>query len=382
MLKKYFNENNKLPIDPERIVVKVGSAVLSDREGRLDKNYIGTLSESLSRLMDRGKKVLLVSSGAVSTGVGAMEWERRPKTIPEKQAMAAIGQCLLMNYYNEEFKKFGKKVSQILLTRDDMDDRKRYLNTRYTLEELLKWGVLPIINENDTTTIDELRFGDNDLLSAIVATKMSAEVLIFLTDVDGLFDSNPKLNPEAKLLHIVDKIAPEVLTLAGSQVSRIGSGGMISKLNALSFVTIAGVYGVLVQGRRPNILEEILSSNFHGTLFLPRLDRKLTSRKRWIAFGKVGSGKEIVIDRGAENALKVLQKSLLPVGIIEVRGNFSRGDVVNVLSMDGMRFARGLTNYNSDEIGKIAGQKTFEIEKILGEKEYDEVIHKDNLVLL
>lgn len=379
---KYFCENNKLPIEPDRIVIKIGSAVLSDSEGRLDPNAVSRFAASICALMSKGKKVILVSSGAVSAGRGLMGVKERPKTIPEKQAMASIGQGLLMGRYIDAFGKFNKRVSQVLLTRDDMEDRRRYLNARYTLEKLLDWGVCPIINENDTTTIDELRFGDNDLLSAIVATKMNAEVLLILTDVSGLFDSNPKVNKNARLLRIVDKITPEIESLVGAQVSNVGSGGMMSKINTFKYSTLAGLYGALVCGRMPNAIESVFSSNFYGTLFTPIAGKKYLGKKRWIAFGKLSKGREIVIDKGAEEALLMRQKSLLPVGIIEVRGDFDRGDVISVFSKTGVRIAKGLANYNSDETKKIAGKKSSEIIKILGEKEYDEFIHKDNLVIL
>lgn len=379
---KYFNVNNKLPIDPERIVIKVGSAVLSDAQGKLDSKFIEKLALILSKLMDDGKKIILVSSGAVSAGVGAMGWNSRPKTIPEKQAMASIGQGLLMGHYIKAFGSFGKNVSQMLLTRDDMEDRRRYLNARYTLEKLLDWGVLPIINENDTTTIDELRFGDNDLLSAIVATKMNAQLLVILTDVEGLFDSNPKLNKNARLLRNVDRITPEIESLVGEQVSKMGSGGMMSKIFALKYVSIAGLYGILISGRKEGVFEKVFRDNFYGTMFHAIAGRKLTSWKKWIAFGKLSKGREIVVDKGAEKAIKIMQKSLLPVGIVEVRGSFNRGDVISVFSQDEVRIAKGLANYSSEEIRKIAGKKSSEIEKILGAKEYDEVIHKDNLVIL
>jgi len=366
---------------PKKIVLKIGSAVLTrSGDDRLDENLLDDVAQEVSRMFDLGRQVIIVSSGAVATGIGLLR-SARPRSIPEKQAFAAVGQSQLMHLYSVHFSRYGRNIAQLLLTRDDMEDRRRYLNTSYTLDNLLTLGVVPIINENDTTTIDELRFGDNDLLSAIVAAKMKAEMLIILSNVDGLFDSDPRENPDAALITRVDSITSGFEAMAAQDPSRLGAGGMRSKIEAARRATCAGAYVCICNGKRPGILPELFAGRCPGTLFLPQEGGKMSSRERWIAFGKIGLNRWLIIDDGAKKALIQGKKSLLPVGIRDVKGEFEQGDVVEIRDSAGERLGKGLVNYNSKDIRKIKGAKSEVIEEILGQKEYDEVIHRDNMIL-
>lgn len=372
----------KLDFIPERIVLKIGSAVLTRSEDeRLDENLIDDVARSVSRLYDENRKVILVSSGAVAAGQGLLSLSQRSGSIPEKQALAAIGQSRLMHLYSIHFSRYGRHIAQLLLTRDDMEDRRRYLNASYTLEHLLQMGVIPVINENDTTTVDELRFGDNDLLSAIVTAKTKSELLIILSDVDGLYDSDPRMNVTAKLITKVDSITPEIESMAAHAPSRLGAGGMRSKIVATQYASFAGSHVCICNGKKPGILDDLFSGICPGTLFMPERRREMSSRERWIAFGKSGEGRIIIIDDGARKALVKGKKSLLPVGVKGLKGEFERGDVVEIRDAKGRRIGKGMVNYNSVDVEKIKGIKSEEIEETLGIKEYDEVIHRDNMII-
>lgn len=367
---------------PKKIVLKIGSAVLTrSGDDRLDENLLDDVAQAVSRMFDECRQVIIVSSGAVATGIGLLRSASRPSSIPEKQAFAAVGQSQLMHLYSVHFSRYGRNIAQLLLTRDDMEDRRRYLNTSYTLDNLLSLGVVPIINENDTTTIDELRFGDNDLLSAIVAAKMRAEFLIMLSNVEGLFDSDPRENPDATLITRVDRITSGLEAMAAQAPSRLGAGGMRSKIEAARRATYAGACVCICNGKRPGVLSDLFAGRCPGTLFLPRSGEKMSSRERWIAFGKIGLNRWLIIDDGAKKALIEHKKSLLPVGIKDVKGEFEQGDVVEIRDSAGERLGKGLVNYNSESVRKIKGAKSDAIEKILGQKEYDEVIHRDNMIL-
>jgi len=370
-----------LGFSPRRIVLKLGSAVLTRPDERLDENLIDDIAQAVSRLFDEGRQAILVTSGAVATGKGLISFEKEKRSIPEKQALAAVGQSQLMHIYSVHFSRYGRNIAQLLLTRDDMDDRRRYLNTSYTIEKLIELGVVPIINENDTTTVDELRFGDNDILSAILTAKMKAEFLIILSDVDGLFDRDPRKNKDARLLSRVEKFTPEIEAMAVHSPTLLGVGGMSSKIDAARRAIDAGAHVCICNGKRPSVLEDLFAGRCPGTLFLPQRRLALTSRERWIAFGKSGINKWVVVDEGARKALIEGKKSLLPVGICDVHGEFQRGDVVEIRDAAGTRLGKGLVNYDSGDVRKIMGAKSDAIEKILGEKEYDEVIHRDNMII-
>jgi len=367
---------------PGQIVLKLGSAVLTRNEDeRLDENLLDDVAREVSGLFDKGRHAILVSSGAIASGIGLLRSSGKPRSIPEKQAFAAVGQSRLMHLYSVHFSRYGRNIAQLLLTREDMEDRRRYLNTRYTLDKLLSMGVVPVINENDTTAIDELKFGDNDLLSAIVTAKMKAEFLIILSDVDGLFDKDPREHPDARLISRVEKITPEIEAMAAFAPSRLGVGGMQSKIEAARRAAYAGAYVCICNGKRRGVLGDLFEGRCPGTLFTPERSKELSSRERWIAFGKSGINRWLIIDDGAKKALIKGKKSLLAVGIKEVKGEFEQGDVVEIRDASGNRLGKGLVNYNSGDIRKISGAKSEEIEKILGQKQYNEVIHRDNMII-
>ena len=365
------------------IVLKFGSAVLTTTSGELDMPVLRQLCDEIALLAKSGRKIVLVTSGAVAAGRGVLGIKDKKPTIAVKQALAAVGQSRLMQIYTELFAQHEIFVGQMLLSRSDMEDRRRYVNARYTLEELLRRGCVPIINENDTVTVDELRFGDNDGLAAIVAVKMQADALLLLSDVDGLYDSNPKTNESARLLGHVTKITEEMLAGA-SHVEvkggiQVGSGGMTSKVLAAQVATAAGVCVAIAHGKRPGVVAEILSGAFHGTFFAAEPCRH-TRRRQWILSGKV-SGRRVHLDDGARDALITKKKSLLPAGVVAIDGEFQPHDLVEILDATGAVLGRGVINYSSSELQRIKGRKTSEIEGILGNKPYDEAIHRDNLAL-
>ncbi len=362
-----------------RVVVKVGSGVLTEKSG-LNMALIRDLTKDLCGLREKGYEVILVSSGAISSGLRKLGFSSRPQSVSEQQAMAAVGQSSLMMAYEEAFGSHGYKVAQLLLTRDDLTHRRRYLNSRNTLFTLLSWNVVPIINENDTVVVDEIKFGDNDNLSAMVTTLTESQFLLNLTNIDGVFDRDPRIHKDAKLIPVVEKVDRNLLKIASSIPGFLGTGGMASKIRAAQKVALAGVPTVICNGLKPGIVARIFAGAEEGTLFLPR-EASLCSRKHWIAFTKSPQG-ELIIDRGAEEALVENGKSLLPSGILEASGRFSLGDSVMLKNQAGEDIAVGLTNYPSGEIRKILGAKSSEIEGILGYRYEDEVIHRDNLILL
>lgn len=361
-----------------RVVVKVGSGVLTTGNG-LNRRLINALSQDICDIKRDGIEVVLVSSGAIASGVKKMGLERRPESISHQQAVAAIGQISLMMAYEKAFGRNGQKVAQILITRDDLNHRGRYLNARKTLFTLLSWRIIPIINENDTVVVDEIKFGDNDNLSAMVTNLTESRLLVNLTDIDGLFDKDPRKHKDARLIRQVEKVGKEVKSFAGSIPGFLGRGGMASKVKAAQRVALAGVPTIIANGLKRDVLKNIFSGKEEGTLFLPQ-DVTLCSRKHWIAFTRAPKG-EIIIDRGAERAVVDRGKSLLPSGIREVRGAFSLGDSVVLLNVDQEALAVGMVNYQAGDVRKIMGLKSMEIEPTLGFKYDDEVIHRDNLVL-
>lgn len=361
-----------------RVVVKIGSGVLTQKNG-LDLPFIRTISRQINDLMTRGIEVILVSSGALACGIKKINLPARPHEITVRQAAAAVGQAGLIREYEKAFDKHGKQVAQILLTGNGMTHRKRYLNARNTLNKLLSWNVLPVINENDTVSIEEIKFGDNDNLAAVITLMMDAHILISLTDIDGLFSSDPRMDPEGKLIPIVSKIDESILSLASAVPGTLGLGGMLGKINAARKVTAAGVPMAIARGNAPDILTRLFTGEPVGTFFLPGAE-KISSRKRWIGFTLDAAG-SMNIDSGAAAAILKRGKSLLPSGITGVSGNFDVGAAVTLKTESGKIIATGLTNYSVKDVRKIMGIQTDSIEKRLGYKLYDEVIHRDNLVL-
>ena len=363
----------------KRVVVKVGSSTLTDGSGCLDRAYIASLVSQIAELKSGGCEVVLVTSGSIRAGMERMELTVRPRTIPEQQAAAAIGQGLLMAMYADLFNAHGLTVGQVLLTKEDLGHRKRFLNARNTMLTLLRRGAVPIVNENDTVAVDEIRVGDNDNLAALVASSLQAGTLIILSDVPGLCDSDPGKCEDAKVIPVVERINPAIYEMAGGTRGISGTGGMRTKIEAAEVAVNSGVTMHIADGRRPAVLADILAGKQVGTKFLPVAGR-LRSRKRWIAFGAACRG-SITVNDGAREKILDGGKSLLAAGITGLQGSFSGGDLVRVLDGRGNQFARGLVNYSADEIEKIKGKRSSDIEAILGYKDFDEVIHRDNLVL-
>ena len=346
----------------------------------MDPDRIDALAAEIARVRE-GREVVLVTSGAITTGVARLTLARRPRSIPEKQAAAAVGQSALMWHYEAAFKRHGIPVGQVLLTAQDIGDRTRYLNARNTLLALLRFDVLPIVNENDTVAVEEIKVGDNDNLSALVASLIDADLLVLLTDVDGLYTANPARDAGARKLDTVLAVTEEIERLAWARDSEVGVGGMVTKLQAAQKAAAAGIPMIIGSGREEGVLARALAGETVGTYFAPRADR-LTARKRWIAFAVSPQGR-LAVDAGALSALTQQGKSLLPSGLVGVEGEFAAGDVVAVIDESGRReFARGLVNFDADELRRIRGAKTREIEGRLGYKAVDEVIHRDNLVIL
>ena len=363
-----------------RIVVKVGTSTLTHPNGKLNFSRIEGLVRELADAVNAGKQILLVSSGAVGAGMDRLGWKEKPKTIPEKQAAAAVGQGILMHTYEKLFAEYGQVVAQVLLTREDSVNRRRYANSRNTLLTLLNIGVIPIINENDAVSIDELKIGDNDTLSANVAAIVDADVLIILSDVEGVYSANPQTDPQARLLPEIADVTPEVEAMCGGAGTMRGTGGMLTKMAAARMAMNSGIVMVIASGGRDGAVQSILAGKPIGTLFPPRQNR-LQFRKRWLAFGARIKGR-LKVDKGCAQALLSNGSSLLAAGIKEAEGNFEQGSTVSILNPEGWEIARGLVNYSTDDVRKIMGAHTHEIAEILGHKPYDEVVHRDNLVLL
>ena len=364
----------------KKVVIKIGSGVLTKKEG-LNLDVINSISQDICHLMKKRRlEIILVSSGAIASGIKKMGLPQRPQSISQQQAAAALGQSTLMLAYEEAFKRYDRKVAQVLVTRDDLTNRMRYLNTRNTLFTLLNWKVIPIINENDTVVVDEIKFGDNDNLSAMMANLVGANLVINLTNIDGLFDNDPRQNKNAQLISLVEKVTKRIEKIASSIPGSLGRGGMESKVQAARDVAICGIPTIIANGSKRNIISKIFGGEEEGTIFLPQ-PTPMRRRKHWIAFTKSPKGR-IMVDRGAEDALVKKGKSLLPSGIVAVYGKFNIGDSVIIINREEKNLATGLVNYHSTDAEKIIGLQTKEIEKALGYKHYDEVIHKDNLVLM
>lgn len=362
----------------KKILIKIGSAVLTGADG-LDLKIVNSLVTEMSELVNHGYSVVLVSSGAIASGKHRLNITGKLKSIPEKQAAAAVGQGRLMRVYSKSFEKNGLHVAQILLTLSDLTNRQRFLNIRNTLSTLTDWKVIPIINENDTVAVDEIKFGDNDNLASMIANIVEADLFINLTNIAGLYDRNPAEFKKAKFIPLVSEFTDEIETIATAQTSSVGTGGMKSKVLAAKKVTAIGIPCIIAPGKKKKVLTDIIAGKEIGTLFLPMADH-LNSKKYWIAFTLRSRGK-LIVDDGARKALLEKGKSLLPSGIIDVEGDFTVGDPVSCVDREGSAIAKGLVNFSSAEIRKIMGLKTTKIEQVLGHKDYEEIIHRDNLAV-
>ena len=369
----------------KRIVIKVGTSTLTDDNHRLAPDKVEKLAREIVELRRRGKEVILVSSGAIGAGIGKLNLKQRPRDIKLLQATAAVGQSILMSTYDRYFSAYGQTIAQLLLTHADFLSRQRYLNLRNTLLTLLKSGVIPIVNENDTTAVDEIKVGDNDNLSALVASNLEADLLIILTDTDGLFTRDPRRSERAELIPVVRDITPEIERIADTgektKTKTSSVGGMRTKIQAAKLAMNAGIPVVIANGAEEDILLRIVEGEPVGTRFLPRKSDRMNDREHWIRFVSPPRGR-IKVDEGAKAALVAKGSSLLPSGIIGVEGAFMPGDTVSIIDSRDIEFARGITNYSSVEIEKIKGLHTGDIERVLGHKEYDEVVYRGNLYLI
>lgn len=365
----------------KRIVVKVGTSTITYSNGKRNFSQIDRLARELSDLQNQGKEMILVTSGAVAVGVDRLGLLKKPDTIPGKQAAAAVGQGVLMHTYEKFFADYGQVVAQVLLTKTESIDRHRYTNSRNTFMELLKQGVIPIVNENDVVALDELKIGDNDNMSALVAGIVDADLVIILSDIDGLYTANPQTNPDAELVPLVTEITPEIEASAGGVGSARGTGGMATKIQAAKAATSSGINLVIASGTEKNAIPRIVNGENIGTLFVSR-ENRLQFRKRWLAFGARIQG-SVVVDAGCAEAIhKAGGCSILPAGVVAVEGCFEPGSTISVKDGDGHELARGLSHYSSEELEKIKGCKSCDIEDIIGHKNYDEIIHRDDLVIL
>jgi glutamate 5-kinase len=362
------------------VVVKVGTNVLTHEDGTLDPQRLQALADQLQRVRAGGRKVVLVSSGAIGAGMGRLALPRRPADLRQLQACAAVGQALLMRAYEDCLARHGIPTAQILLTAGDFDSRGRYLNARNTILTLFEYGCLPIINENDTVSVAEIKFGDNDHLAALVTNLLQAPLLILLTVVDGLYASDPRTDPTASLLTTVPTIDADILEKAGSSRSALGSGGMRSKLRAARLATVAGESVIIANGSMPGALDAIFRAEPVGTLFLPH-DRTMPAWKRWLGYTARPRGR-LIVDAGARRAVQHQGRSLLPIGVVQVAGTFGKGDVITLVDVDGIEFARGLSNYSSSDIERIRGLRSEQVREAIGASSYDEVVHRDNLVVI
>jgi glutamate 5-kinase len=365
------------------MVVKIGTGVLTRADASLDGDRIASLVDEVHEILKTGRQVVIVSSGAIGAGIGQLGLTRRPKDLPRLQAAASVGQSYLMQAYDAALRRFGYHAAQILLTAADFEDRARYLNVRNTILTLFAYKAVPIINENDTVSVDEIRFGDNDRLAAMVTNLLRAPLLVILSVVDGLYTSDPgakqhKGGDSPSIIRTVSHL-DDVSALAGNSRSSLGTGGMTTKLEAARMCTAAGEAVLVVGGKRRGVLTDVLAGRLVGTLFLPQ-SSGLQSRKRWIGFTVRPRGRYIV-DAGARRAVERDGKSLLAIGIVDVAGQFDHGDVTTICDSNGVEFARGLSNYSADDARKIRGLRTSQIAAALGSLPYDEVIHRDNLVV-
>lgn len=379
-------QQNKLNLDTRsklggtrRWVVKIGSALLTDNGMKLDQAAISAWVEQMAWLRKQGVEVILVSSGAVAAGMSRLGLAKRPQTIHELQAAAAVGQMGLIQTYEASFQQHGLHTAQVLLTHDDLSDRKRYLNARSTLLALLDLGVVPVVNENDTVVTDEIRFGDNDTLAALVANLVEAEVLAILTDQNGMYERDPRKDPAAPLIEIARASDPRLESMATGGGSGLGRGGMTTKVRSAQLAARSGAYTLIAGGRLPQVLQKVYQGENLGSLLLPEQD-SLVARKQWIA-GHLQMKGEVVLDDGAVNVLRNSGSSLLAVGVTASHGNYRRGEMIACVDKAGQKIACGLANYGTEEVLKIMGQPSSRIESLLGYVEDEELIHRDNMVV-
>ena len=377
-MKRQTNRREEILENIQKIVVKVGTSTLTKEDGNLNIEKIKKIVAELSNLSNKGYDVVLVTSGAVGAGMGKLGLTERPKTLSEKQALASVAQVALSHLYQLLFQEYGKIIGQLLLTRGDFSDRRRYLNARNVCNTLLKNKIIPVINENDAIVSNELKVGDNDTLSALVSGLIDADLLIILSDVQGLYNKNPQKYEDANLIEIVGKIDDDIKKTAGGEGSKFGTGGMITKIIAAEMATKIGTNMVIASGEDPKNISRIVEKENIGTLFTKK-NKKISSKKYWLAYGTNKKG-VVTIDEGAEKAL-FKGKSLLPVGIKSFEGNFEKGTVVKIMNMKNENIATGISNYSSDEIELIMGHRSEDIENILGHKYDDVVVHIDNMVI-
>jgi len=364
----------------KRWVIKIGSSLLTDDGRGLDVAAIDSWVDQMVALKQDGLELLLVSSGAVAEGMTRLGWSERPRALHELQAAAAVGQMGLVQAYESRFQKYGLHTAQVLLTHEDLADRQRYLNARSTLQTLLDLNVIPVVNENDTVTTEEIRFGDNDTLAALVANLIEADLLVFLTDQQGLFSSDPRANPNADLIQEAQAGAAQLESMASGHSGTLGRGGMLTKVRAATRAARSGTLTVIASGREENILQRIAADDFQGTRLYPASE-PLAARKQWLA-GQLQVRGSLTLDPGAMKVLQGAGSSLLPVGVTRVEGEFERGDLVVCFGPSGEEVARGLVNYSATESRRIIGHASARIESILGYVDESELIHRDNLVLL
>ena len=364
--------------EPQRWVVKIGSALLTDNGKALAVAAIGAWVEQIAWLRSQGHEVILVSSGAVAAGMSTLGWQQRPSAVHELQAAAAVGQMGLVQTYQELFRTYDLQTAQVLLDHDDLSSRQRYINARATLNTLLDLGVVPVVNENDTVVTDEIRFGDNDSLAALVANLVDADVLVILTDQDGMYTADPRHDPNATLITETRAGAPELNAMAGDG-GALGRGGMVTKVRAAKLAARSGTHTVVIGGRLDKVLPRIAQGEIIGTLFVAD-QQPQQARKQWLA-GHLQNRGSVILDDGAVRVLQQKGKSLLAVGVTAVNGEFTRGDMVLCLDSRGREVARGLVNYSARDVAKIKGQPTEQIAELLGYKDEDELIHRDNLVV-
>jgi glutamate 5-kinase len=364
----------------KKMVVKVGSSSLTLKTGGLDRENIEKLVNEVSSLVKRGIEVIIVTSGAIAAGLEDLNIPKKPREITLLQAAASIGQVELMKLYGDLFSENGLKIGQILLTQEDTTRREQYLNIKNTIRNLIDLGVIPLINENDSVAVDEIKFGDNDKLAALVSVLAEADVLVILTDIEGMYDKNPRVSRDAKLISYIDRIDKNIESAAGGIGSTYGIGGMESKIKAAKICSFSGIKTIIANSRRKNVLDEILEGKSVGTFFAPQAIKKVKSVKKWIAFGMKAKG-AIIIDKGAEEAVLNKGKSILPVGVLKIRGKFNKGDTLKVFSMDNKLIAKGISNFSSDDILKIKGKNQEKILSEFNDVMCSEVIHRDCLVV-
>jgi glutamate 5-kinase len=363
-----------------RVVIKIGSQILSSQAG-IEEGRVKGLVRDLARLHDQKRDLIVVSSGAVAAGMTRLGVKERPKTIPQKQALAAVGQIKLMALYERHFSRFEKNVAQVLLTHEDLANRQRYLNAKHTFQTLLEASIIPIVNENDTVAVEEMKFGDNDHLSSLVATLLEADLLVILSDVQGVYDRDPRVHANAQRIPLITDIKGTAPTISAGSASEFGTGGIVTKLEAAERAAAAGIPTLISSGLQVEALSHVFDATAEsGTLVIPD-ENRLTIRKHWIAYNLKPAG-EIVVDQGAYDAVVQRGKSLLPSGLKEIHGSFGVGECVRCLDPRGREFARGLVNYNAQELNQIKGLHTSKIDKVLGYKAYDEIIHRDDLAIL